>query len=172
MLTFTATGVNIAGSFVLVVSNAAGAARLTVDDVEWTGYSGSTDPYEEWVAGQGEDPETPEFAPEGDADGDGRTNYEEYMADTDPGDSNVTFEVSGDYANGTLNSLNVPGEVRIKDDWIDSIGESVSRTYVGRFWRLGELTREVKAHPEQANDGLKRVLKRLSEEPDLLKALN
>ena len=76
------------------------------------------------------------------------------------------------YTNGTLNSLNVPGEVRIKDDWIDSIGESVSRTYVGRFWRLGDLTREVIAHPEQANDGLSRVLKRLSEEPDLLNALD
>ena len=75
------------------------------------------------------------------------------------------------YSNGTLRSLNVPGEVRIKDDWIDSIGESVSRTYVGRFWRLSDLSREVTAHPEQANDGLKRVLKRLSEQPELLKKL-
>ncbi|MEA4939706.1 MAG: hypothetical protein VB091_08995 [Christensenella sp.] len=75
------------------------------------------------------------------------------------------------YTNGTQHLLNVPGEVRIKDDWIDSIGESVSRTYVGRFWRLGELIRQVDAHPEQANDGLKRVLKRLSEEPELLDKL-
>ena len=75
------------------------------------------------------------------------------------------------YTNGTLSSLNVPGEVRIKDDWIDSIGESVSRTYVGRFWRLSELSREVMAHPEQANDGLWRVLKRLSLEPSLLDKL-
>ena len=75
------------------------------------------------------------------------------------------------YTNGTQHSLNVPGEVRIKDDWIDSIGESVSRTYVGRFWRFGELIRQVDAHPEQANDGLKRVLKRLSEEPELLNML-
>ncbi|MPN27694.1 hypothetical protein SDC9_175128 [bioreactor metagenome] len=67
------------------------------------------------------------------------------------------------YTNGTQHLLNVPGEVRIKDDWIDSIGESVSRTYVGRFWLLGELIRQVDAHPEQANDGLRRVLKRLSE---------
>jgi hypothetical protein len=105
VLTFTATGVNVAGNFVLVISNTTSTARMTVDDVEWTGYAsgGETDPYEEWVADQGEDPETPEFVPEGDADGDGRTNYEEYMADTDPGDSNVAFEVSGDYANGTLN---------------------------------------------------------------------
>ena len=104
VLTFTATGVNVAGSFVLVISNTAATARMTVDDVEWTGYStgGGTDTYEEWVADQGEDPETPEFVPEGDADGDGKTNYEEYMADTDPGDSNVAFEVTGDYANGTL----------------------------------------------------------------------
>ena len=76
------------------------------------------------------------------------------------------------YTNGTQHLLNVPGEVRIKDDWIDSIGESVSRTYVGRFWRLSELARQVDAHPEQANDGLRRVLKRLSEEPELLDKLN
>jgi len=75
------------------------------------------------------------------------------------------------YTNGTQHLLNVPGEVRIKDDWIDSIGESVSRTYVGRFWRLSELIREVDAHPEQTNDGLRRVIKRLSEEPKLLDKL-
>jgi hypothetical protein len=75
------------------------------------------------------------------------------------------------YTNGTLRSLNVPGEVRIKDDWIDSIGESVSRTYVGRFWRLSELVREVDAHREQTNDGLRRVLERLSKEPRLLDKL-
>lgn len=75
------------------------------------------------------------------------------------------------YQNGTLNKLNAPGEVRVKDDWIDSIGESVSRTYVGRFWRLSEIRSEVAAHPEQANDGLKRVLERLSKNPDLLSRL-
>ncbi len=75
------------------------------------------------------------------------------------------------YTNGTQHLLNVPGEVRIKDDWIDSIGESVSRTYVGRFWRLSELSREVTAHPEQANDGLRRVIKHLSEKPTLLDKL-
>ena len=48
--------------------------------------------------------ETPEFAPEEDADGDGKTNYDEYMADTDPGNSNAVFEVTGAYTNtsGTL----------------------------------------------------------------------
>ena len=76
------------------------------------------------------------------------------------------------YTNGTQHLLNVPGEVRIKDDWIDSIGESVSRTYVGRFWPLSELIRQVDTHPEQANDGLRRVLKHLSQEPDLLNALD
>lgn len=52
VLTFTATGVNIAGSFVLLVSNATGTARITVDDVEWTGYSaggGGADPIVEIV---------------------------------------------------------------------------------------------------------------------------
>ncbi len=72
-----------------------------------------------------------------------------------------------DYQNGTLNKLNVPGEVRVKDDWIDSIGEQVSRTYVGRFWRLSDIQNEVAAHPEQANDALKRVLEQLSMNPEL-----
>jgi len=76
------------------------------------------------------------------------------------------------YKNGTLDKLNAPGEVRIKDDWIDSIGESVSRTYVGRFWRLSDIRREVGLHPEHANDGLKRVLDQLSEHPELLGALS
>ncbi|HRV98984.1 MAG TPA: hypothetical protein P5201_10355, partial [Aminobacteriaceae bacterium] len=76
------------------------------------------------------------------------------------------------YKNGTLSKLNVPGEVRIKDDWIDSIGEPVSRTYVGRFWRFSDIRREVETHPEHANDGLKRVLEQLSENPDLFSALS
>jgi len=88
----------------------------------------------------------------------------------------VNREVSGvflcQYKNGTLSKLNVPGEVRIKDDWIDSIGEPVSRTYVGRFWRFSDIRREVETHPEHANDGLKRVLEQLSENPDLFSALS
>ncbi|GEM_PF-521603 len=81
--------------------NAAGVgANSSVASVT-TASGGGSVPYEEWVAGQGEDPDAPEFAPEEDADGDGRTNYEEYMADTDPGNSNVVFEVTGAYTNAT-----------------------------------------------------------------------
>ncbi len=75
------------------------------------------------------------------------------------------------YQHGTLDKLNMPGEVRVKDDWIDSLGELVSRTYVARFWRLREIQSEVAAHPEQANDGLKRVLAQLSQNPRLLDVL-
>ncbi|MGD9613164.1 MAG: C25 family cysteine peptidase [Kiritimatiellia bacterium] len=39
VLTFTATGVNVEGDFVLVITNSASTARITVDDIEWTGYS-------------------------------------------------------------------------------------------------------------------------------------
>jgi hypothetical protein len=71
------------------------------------------------------------------------------------------------YQNGTLDKLNAPGEVRVKDDWIDSIGESVSHTYVGRFWKLSDIQNKVSEHPEQVNDGLKRVLEQLSKNPGL-----
>jgi hypothetical protein len=101
VLTFTATGVNVAGNFVLVISNTAATARMTVDDVEWTGYSSGGDPYEEWVSGQGEDPAAPEYDPAADADGDGQNNYDEYLADTDPSSSNVVFEVTSAYTNAT-----------------------------------------------------------------------
>ena len=76
-----------------------------------------------------------------------------------------------EYKNGTQNKLNVPGEVRVKDDWINSIGEQVSRTYVGRFWRLSDIQNEVAAHPEHVYDGLKRVIQKLSDDPTVYESL-
>lgn len=53
------------------------------------------DPYEEWIADQGENPEDPEFAPEEDADGDTASNYDEYLADTDPTSPSSVFQGVG-----------------------------------------------------------------------------
>jgi len=53
------------------------------------------DPYEEWIAGQGENPEDPEFAPEEDADNDTVSNYDEYLADTDPTSPSSVFQGVG-----------------------------------------------------------------------------
>ncbi len=53
------------------------------------------DPYEEWIAGQGENPEDPEFAPEEDADDDTVSNYDEYLADTDPTSPSSVFQGVG-----------------------------------------------------------------------------
>lgn len=73
---------------------------------------------------------------------------------------------------GTLDKLNTPGEPRVKDDWIDSIGAETSRTYVGRFWRLSEIMEEAARKPKSINDGLMRVLTRLKSDKALTKALD
>ena len=46
VLVYTAAEVNVEGDFVLVITNTAATARITVDDVAWTGYSagGGTPP--------------------------------------------------------------------------------------------------------------------------------
>ena len=54
-----------------------------------------------WVEDQGEDPVDPDFDEQADVDGDGRTTYEEYLADTDPANSNAAFDVRGSYTNAT-----------------------------------------------------------------------
>ena len=41
ILVFSATNLNVEGDFVLAISNKAGSARVTIDDIEWTGYSAS-----------------------------------------------------------------------------------------------------------------------------------
>ena len=59
----------------------------------------ATNEFTMWVEDQGENPVDPDFEEEADVDGDGRTTYEEYLADTDPAASNEVFEVSGNYVN-------------------------------------------------------------------------
>ncbi|MDL2232356.1 hypothetical protein LJC63_02080 [Ruminococcaceae bacterium OttesenSCG-928-L11] len=66
--------------------------------------------------------------------------------------------------------LNISGEVRIKDEWIDSIGRTTPHTYVGRFWRIPDLREELKKPTVKALDGLERVLKKL-DDPAAMKHL-
>ena len=42
-------------------------------------------------------PEVPEYAPDEDADGDGSTNWEEFLADTDPADPGEVLVLTGEY---------------------------------------------------------------------------
>ena len=59
--------------------------------------------FTQWVEDQEEDPADPDFFENADVDGDGKTTYEEYLADTDPALSNDVFKVTGSYSGGTLN---------------------------------------------------------------------
>jgi hypothetical protein len=55
-------------------------------------------PFELWLQNdQALDPEDPRYAPDADDDGDGMTTYEEYLADTDPANSNSVLELTGRY---------------------------------------------------------------------------
>lgn len=55
----------------------------------------ATNAFTQWVEDQEEDPEDPDFAEDADGDGDGRTTYEEYLADTDPASSNSVLKMEG-----------------------------------------------------------------------------
>ena len=56
-------------------------------------------------------PEAPEFAPDEDADGDGATNWEEFLADTDPADPGEVLALRGEFV-GAEQSGNGTGEIR------------------------------------------------------------
>lgn len=59
--------------------------------------------YEQWLADeQGQDPEDPQFAPGEDADGDGMTNWEEFLADTNPDDPSHVLALDGNYTIAAL----------------------------------------------------------------------
>ncbi|MDR0993874.1 MAG: S8 family serine peptidase [Verrucomicrobiota bacterium] len=49
--------------------------------------------YEEWLTSQGLDPTDPAFAPDEDEDGDGASNWDEYLADLAPADAQSLFAV-------------------------------------------------------------------------------
>ena len=64
--------------------------------------------------------------------------------------------------------FHTPGGVRIRDDWIDSIGEKVIRYYPGRFYSVPEIAAEIDKNPSDANDALTRVLEHMKMDNDLL----
>ncbi len=53
--------------------------------------------FTQWIEDRELDPEDPEFAPDGDADLDGMSNYDEFLADTDPANSNSVLKLEGGY---------------------------------------------------------------------------
>jgi hypothetical protein len=53
--------------------------------------------FTQWIEDREQDPVDPEFAPDGDADLDGTSNYDEFLADTDPANSNSVLKLEGDY---------------------------------------------------------------------------
>ncbi len=56
-----------------------------------------TNAFEEWVEDQGEDPGNGNFDEGADYDGDGMTTEQEYLADTDPANSNNVLKLEGNY---------------------------------------------------------------------------
>lgn len=83
----------------------------TVSDANYVGSASGTlsvlaaiDPLKQWLQSRSLDPLDSRFATNEDADGDGQTTWEEYVADTDPDDPADAFEVAGSYGDesGTI----------------------------------------------------------------------
>ena len=81
------------------------AMTVTVNSVA------ATNAFQEWVEDQWQDPGNPDFAPNEDADGDGMTTEEEYVADTDPNDPGEVLSLAGDYVTASTAGEST-GEIR------------------------------------------------------------
>ena len=99
-----------AGSYVVV--------GTIVDDVYQGSATGTltilstTNLFESWLwSDRGLAPEAPEYAPDEDADGDGATNWEEFLADTDPADPAETLALRGEFI-GAERTGTGTGEIR------------------------------------------------------------
>ena len=57
----------------------------------------ATNDFTQWVEDEGENPASSNFFENADFDGDGRTTWEEYVADTDPAASNSVLALAGNY---------------------------------------------------------------------------
>lgn len=55
------------------------------------------DPFEQWLQGRELDPDDTRYHADADDDGDGMTTREEYVADTDPADSDSALKLTGTY---------------------------------------------------------------------------
>lgn len=55
--------------------------------------------FTQWIEDREQDPTDPDFAPDGDADFDGMSNYDEFLADTNPNNPDDMLELSGEYMN-------------------------------------------------------------------------
>lgn len=72
----------------------------------------TTNLFEDWLQGDFRlAPESPEFTPDEDADGDGATNWEEFLADTDPADPGEVLALRGEFI-GAAQSGAGTGEIR------------------------------------------------------------
>jgi endonuclease/exonuclease/phosphatase family metal-dependent hydrolase len=80
------------------------AVTGAVNEINYAGFavdtlviSAAPTPFEAWVAGQGQDPSDPDYAPDADKDVDGMTTWEEYLADTDPATNGSMLAITGRY---------------------------------------------------------------------------
>lgn len=72
--------------------------------------SAATTPFEDWVAGKGQDPGSSNYVADADYDGDGMTTFEEYLADTDPALPGSVLLLTGTYVRASLS--NATGQFR------------------------------------------------------------
>ncbi|MGD9782959.1 MAG: MBG domain-containing protein, partial [Kiritimatiellia bacterium] len=85
------------------------AVEATVSDANYVGSAAGTlvisaplDAFENWLHELGLDPADENFATQEDDDDDGRTTWEEYVADTRPNDPDEVFAVAVSYETGTI----------------------------------------------------------------------
>ena len=105
-----ATPPSATGSYAVVAAileaNYAGATNGTLV------IAAALTPFESWLQGRALDPGDVRFAQGADDDRDGRTTWEEYVADTDPAASNSVLALSGAYVIGTK-TTNGTGQIRV-----------------------------------------------------------
>jgi hypothetical protein len=69
-------------------------------------------PFEQWLQDRTLDPQDSRYGPDADADNDGMTTWEEYLADTAPDDANSVLTLVGTYFNALQSGIGT-GQMRI-----------------------------------------------------------